>query len=150
MAHTMKKSTFVFGTALLLASFGTLGAACKKKEEPKPAVVPEPAPTPAPTPAPEPELKPVVEEAEDAGADVVIKKLSANAVNVSRLKQCCAQLSAEAKKLGAAPEAAVLMGAAAQCNATAGSLGANASAPELGIIKNLLGGRTIPPVCAGF
>lgn len=65
---------------------------------------------------------------------------------LARLKQCCAALAAEAKRLGASPEAGVLASAAAQCN----TIAASGNAPEVGVLKNLLAGRTIPPVCAGF
>ncbi len=65
---------------------------------------------------------------------------------LARLKQCCAALAAEAKRLGSSPEAGVLASAAAQCN----TIAASGNAPEVGVLKNLLAGRTIPPVCAGF
>jgi hypothetical protein len=70
--------------------------------------------------------------------------------NVARLKQCCAQLSAEAKRLGPSPEAGLLNNAAAQCMAIAAAAGPNGTAPELGAIRTLLAGRNIPPICAGF
>lgn len=70
--------------------------------------------------------------------------------NVARLRQCCAVLAAEAKRLGSSPEAGLLNTAAAQCNTLATAAGPSGTAPELGALRSLLAGRTIPPVCAGF
>jgi len=70
--------------------------------------------------------------------------------SLARLRECCNQLSADAKRLGASPEAGVLASAAAQCIATVNAAGPNGTAPELGLIRNLLAGRNLPPMCAGF
>jgi len=70
--------------------------------------------------------------------------------NVARLKQCCNQLAIQAKAMPNSPEGGLFAQAAAQCNATAASLGPNVNAPELGALKTLLAGRNIPAVCAGF
>jgi hypothetical protein len=70
--------------------------------------------------------------------------------NVARLKQCCNQLSIQAKAMANSPEGGMFQQAAAQCNTMASSLGPGASAPEMGVFKTLLAGRNIPPVCAGF
>jgi hypothetical protein len=70
--------------------------------------------------------------------------------NVARLRQCCEQLAKEAKRLGSSPEAGLLNTAAAQCNTLAAAAGPSGTAPELGALRSLLAGRTIPPVCAGF
>lgn len=70
--------------------------------------------------------------------------------NVARLKQCCNQLAIQAKAMPNSPEGGLFAQAAAQCNATAASLGPNANAPELGALKTLLAGRNLPAVCAGF
>jgi ribosomal protein L37AE/L43A len=70
--------------------------------------------------------------------------------NVARLKQCCAALAAEGKRLGSSPEAGVLVQAAAQCMTIANGVAPNGTAPELGAIRTLLAGRNVPPVCAGF
>ena len=43
-----------------------------------------------------------------------------------------------------------LQQAAAQCSAMAGQAGATGNAPELGVLRTLLAGRTVPAVCAGF
>lgn len=67
--------------------------------------------------------------------------------NVARLRQCCAALAAESKRLGNSPELAT---AAAQCMVLANAAGPTGNAPELGALRGLLAGRTIPPICAGF
>ena len=59
------------------------------------------------------------------------------------LGACCAAIATAAKGLGASPEAGVLMGAAAQCQALAAQAAAGNS-PELGALKAALGGRSIP------
>lgn len=69
--------------------------------------------------------------------------------SLARLKACCAQLAAEAKRLGASPEAGVLASAAAQCNTLVANAGSG-NAPELGVLKTVLAGRNIPAVCSGF
>lgn len=70
--------------------------------------------------------------------------------NVARLRQCCAALAAEAKRLGASPEAGLINTAAAQCNALVTAAGPNGNAPELGAIRTMLAGRNVPAICAGF
>jgi hypothetical protein len=70
--------------------------------------------------------------------------------NMARLAQCCNALSAQAKALGASPEAGVIASAAAQCLAMVKAAGPNGNAPELGALKTLLAGRSIPAICAGF
>ncbi len=70
--------------------------------------------------------------------------------NLARLGQCCAALAAEARRLGASPEAGVLLSAAAQCQALVNAAGPNGNAPELGALRAALAGRQVPAVCAGF
>jgi len=70
--------------------------------------------------------------------------------NVGRLGQCCAQLAAEAKRLGASPEAGLLLSAAAQCSVLVNQAGPTGTAPELGALRAALAGRNLPAVCAGF
>lgn len=136
--------------ALAASSAIPLLAACPKKETP--AIV-DAAPPPPPVEDAAPlVLVPVEEDAGvDAGADAGPKKYGpAVNANVARLKQCCAALGAQAKQLGASPEAGMLQQAAAQCSAMAGQAGASGNAPELGVLRTLLAGRTVPAVCAGF
>ncbi len=122
---------------------------CSGHTAPTDAGVPSAVPTVAPT---VPSLEPATEEdagTGDAQAEAG-KKGAAVPTNVTRLRQCCAQLAVEARKLGASPEAGILLGAAGQCNALATQAGASGTAPEMGAIRTALKGRTVPPVCAGF
>ncbi len=70
--------------------------------------------------------------------------------NLARLRQCCAALAAEAKRLGSSPEAGMINSAAQQCNTLVAAAGPSGNAPELGALKTLLAGRNIPAICAGF
>jgi hypothetical protein len=69
--------------------------------------------------------------------------------NTARIRLCCNAIRGEAKKLGAAPEAMVMMGIAAQCDVLAVQA-SSGSAPEFGQVRQLLKGRTIPNACAGM
>jgi hypothetical protein len=69
---------------------------------------------------------------------------------IARLRQCCSALANEAKRLGNAPEAGLLNGAAAQCVTIVNAAGPTGTAPELNAIRTMLAGRNIPPVCAGL
>lgn len=135
---------------LALCSVVPLLPACSKKETPVFDAGPPPPPTEeAPT-----VLLPMEEEDagdEDAGAEVK-QAAPGKAVNpnVTRLKQCCNALAAEAKRLGASPEAGVLTTAAAQCTAAANQAGATGNAPELGALRGLLAGRNIPALCSNL
>jgi hypothetical protein len=136
--------------ALAIFSAMPLLVACPKKETPQP---PEAAPPPPPTDTTPTVLTPLTDD--DAGADAAEagpKKPTGPGVNpnVARLRQCCSALKAQAKALGASPEAGLILGAAAQCDGLASQAGASGTAPELNVIKGLLGGKNVPPVCAGF
>lgn len=148
MSSPIRRSLF----ALAVFSAVPLLVACPKKETPQPpeAAAPEPVEAAAPT-----VLEPIVEDAgiEDAGEDADAgKKLTGKPVNtnVARLKQCCAQLSTQAKAMANSPEGGFFQQAAAQCNQMANSLGPSGNAPELGALKVVLAGRNIPAICAGF
>ena len=135
--------------ALAIFSAIPLLAACPKKEPP---------PFDAGPPPPPPEdVAPVLQEmpVDDAGpdvdaADAAKPKGPAVNTNVARLKQCCNQLAVQGKQLGNSPEAGMFTSAAAQCNAIASQVAPGGTAPELGVIRNLLAGRTLPAACAGF
>jgi hypothetical protein len=125
--------------------------ACPKKETP---VVVDASPPPPP-PDPDTGVTQLVPLEEDAGqpdADAGKPKWSGPGVNtnVARLKQCCNQLAITAKSMANSPEGAMLKSAADQCNAMAVQAGPTGTAPELGMLRGLLAGRTIPPACAGF
>jgi hypothetical protein len=137
--------------ALFVCSVVPLLAACPKKETPQV----DAAPPPPPVEDVQTNLVPMEEDAgevADADADAPAKKYTGPAVNtnVARLKQCCAALSAEAKRMGSSPEAGMFTTAAAQCSQLATQIGPSGNAPELGAIRGLLVGRNVPAVCAGF
>jgi hypothetical protein len=148
MSLSPRRSIF----ALLMFSAVPLLAACPKKEQPATVDAAPPPPPPA-----EDAQTVLVEMVEDAGPDVADAadakpKYTGAAVNtnVARLKQCCNQLAAEAKRMGNSPEAGMFTAAAAQCNTIAAQVGPTGTAPELGALRSLLAGRTIPAPCAGF
>jgi len=147
MALSTRRTIF----ALAIFSAVPLLVACPKKPTPEVDAGPPPPP---PEEASTTVLVPLEEDAgADADADADAGKKATGPyvpTNVARLKQCCGQLRTQAKALGASPEAGMLMGAAAQCDALASQAGPSGTAPELGVIKQLLAGRNIPPVCAGF
>lgn len=133
----------------LLAAVALLAGCPKKKEDPAPIPPPTVAVPVNTAPA---DLVPVEEDAGfDAGVDAADAAKPGIYVptNVARLRACCAQIGSEARKLGMSPEAAVLAGVAVQCNAMAGQVGPNGNAPELGTLRNLLKGHTIP-ACQTF
>ena len=150
MRRSAFRSSFVifalFGIAPLM-----LGSGCKEK----PAAVDA---APPPPPPPEVDAAPVdiVPMEEDAGVDAAdaadaAKKFGPGGnLNVARLKQCCGQLRAEGKKLGMSPEAGLFSAAAAQCDGIAAQAGPTGTAPELGLLRTALQGRTVPGVCARF
>ena len=136
--------------ALTLLTLLPLMTGCPKKKEEVVDAAPPPVATPVATVE---DLKPM--EVEDAGADTGIdagKKVGvAVNPNVARLRACCNQLGAQAKQLGAgSAEGGMLIAAAAQCNAMAAQAGASGNAAEMGVIRGLLQGKAIPPVCGGF
>jgi len=133
---------FVFSALPLLV-------ACPKKDPPPVDAAPPPPPDPDTGAT---VLVPLEEDAgQDADADAKPKFTGTGVnTNVARLKQCCNALNAEAKRLGASPEAGMFSNAAAQCTVIANGVGPQGNAPELGTLKTLLAGRTIPAVCQGF
>lgn len=125
-------------------------AGCPKKETPVfDAGLPPPPPE-----EDVPPLQPMEEDAGeeiDTGVDAPVKYTGpAVNANVARLRQCCNQLAAEAKRMGSSPEAGMFSAAAAQCSTMAAQAGPKGTAPELGVLRGVLAGRTIPAVCAGF
>lgn len=141
MALSIRRSVF----ALAIFSAMPLLVACPKKEPPP---VPEAAAPPPPEEASTTVLVPLEEDAgPDADADAEAgKKFTGPFVptNVARLRQCCAAIRKQAQ---GAPE---LVAAATSCDQLAAQAGPSGNAPELGALRGLFGGRTIPPVCAGF
>lgn len=147
MALSTRRTVF----AIAIFSALPLLVACPKKEEP---VIVDAAPPPEPEQDSAPLVLTTLEEdaGEDADAEAEAPKKTGRAVptNVARLRQCCGQLRTQAKAMGSTPESGMLLGAAAQCDGLAAQAGPGANAPELGILKGVLAGRNIPPICAGF
>jgi hypothetical protein len=73
---------------------------------------------------------------------------SANA-NQYRIKQCCAAMRKQAAGMGASPEANILVGFAAQCDLIAAQA-VGGTAPEFGVLRQMIAGRTLPAACAGL
>jgi hypothetical protein len=139
--------------SLALCSLPGVLLGCPKKKE-VPAVV-DAAPPPPPVEDAAPAALVLMEE--DSGLDAgdaadAKPKYTGPAVhgNVLRLKQCCSALNAEAKRMGASPEAGMFAAAATQCNTLASQVGPTGTAPELGVLRGLLAGRNIPAICGGF
>ena len=148
MRLSIRRSLF----ALAVFSALPMLVACPKKETP--AIVIDAGPPPAPVDTAPTVIVPLEEPdagldagEEDADADAGKPKGPGVPTNVARIKQCCAQLRTQAKALGASPEAGMLNAAAAQCDSAAVQVGSKGTAPELGAVKALLAGRTLPPVC---
>lgn len=136
--------------AFSIAAAAPLLAACPKKDQP--AVVDAGPPPPPPVEAAVVDLTPIVE---DAGPDVYeasAPKWTGPAPNpmVTRIKQCCAAIRAQAKALGASPEANMINTAAASCDALAAQAAASGNAPEFTAVKSLMQGKPLPAVCAGL
>lgn len=95
-----------------------------------------------------------LDDTTDAGADAdaAPPKHLGPAVNpnVARLKQCCNALAAQAKQNANSPEGQMMLTAATQCSTAAASVGPSGTAPELAVIRQMLAGHTIPPVCQGL
>ena len=138
-----------FAFALALTGVIPLLTGCPKKETPVVDAGPPPPPEEAST-----SLVPMEEDAgaADADADAPAKKWTGPAVNpnVQKLKACCAALGNQGKQNAASPEGQMIINAAAQCNTAAGHLGPNGTAPELAVVRGLMQGKTIPPICAGL
>jgi hypothetical protein len=127
-------------------------AACK---EPPAAATFDAAPAPVPTDAAPTVLVPLDEDAGivvDASRPPVRHAGSGLTSNQARAKQCCNELRAQAKTLGASPEANILTGFAAQCDMVAMQMGptSGGQAPEFGALRQLLKGHTIPGICNGL
>ncbi len=147
MSFSMRRVAF----AVVVSSALPLLAGCPKKETPVvdagPAVTAAPVEDAAPT-----VLMPMDEDAGwDAGYDAG-KRATGPAVNtnVARLKQCCSALASQGKSLGNSPEGAMVTAAGAQCSTMALQAGPTGTAPELGTLRTILAGKTIPAACAGF
>jgi hypothetical protein len=140
-------------TVLSVAFVCVVVAACNK---PQVAAVFDAGPPPAAVDAAPVQLAPI---SDDAGSTVdaavaVVKHTGGPGLtnNQARAKQCCNALRAEAKGLGASPEANMLTSFAAQCDMVAMQMGptSGGQAPEFAAIRTLLKGHNIPGVCNGL
>jgi hypothetical protein len=138
---------------VVVASCGivVLAAACKK--DPPPAPLDLGQATPPPADAGVVQITPL-DDAGDAAAEVgpPVKPRGNGTptnANAARIRQCCNAIRHEAAKLGAAPEAAMMIGVAAQCDMVAAQV-AGGSAPEFGQVRTMLKGHVIPAACSGM
>jgi hypothetical protein len=148
MARLSRHTFFAFST-FCAAALVVLSGACKKDPPPPPIdLTPPPA-----VDAGVVQLVPL-DDAGDAAPEVAPPKghggggAPTNA-NAARIRQCCNAIRHEAAKLGAAPEAAMMIAAAAQCDVVASQV-AGGSAPEFGQVRTLLKGHTLPAACSGM
>ncbi len=139
--------------AIACLSLLPLLQACK--QPPAPATV-DASPPPVPTDAAPTQLVPLDEDAGstvDAAPPAVHHAAGGGlTTNQSRAKQCCNALRAQAKTMGASPEANILVGFAAQCDMVAMQIGPTSGghAPEFAGLRQLLKGHNIPGVCSGL
>jgi hypothetical protein len=120
---------------------------CPKKE---PAV--EDAGPPAPAALPDvtelaplaDDAGPVVDAAPEAG-----KKLGGGGYNSNQLKikACCNAMRAQAKQMGASPEAFQINALAAQCDMFVTQVGPQGNAPELNQLREILKSIKLPSAC---
>jgi hypothetical protein len=138
---------------LTMSGVAVLASGCSSCEKKPPPVIDPGPPPPAPVDAGLVPLTPL-DDSLDAGVDGGPPKPHGSWTppnpNVARMKQCCAAIRKEAKNLGAAPEATMLVGIAAQCDMMASQLGSSGTAPEFAQVRQLLKGRTIPAACSGM
>ena len=144
----MTRSSHRLVFAFLVASGVAVLCGCEKKVTP-PVEAPPPPP---PVDAGIVQLVPL-DDAGDAAPEAAPVKPHGPYVptntNTARIKQCCNAVRHEAAKLGAAPEAAVMIGLAAQCDLLAVQA-SSGNAPEFAQVRAMLKGRTIPAACSGM
>jgi hypothetical protein len=141
---------FALVTASSLALLGLPGcSSCDKKPPPPVDLTP---PAPPPVDAAPVEIKPLDDTPDASDASEPPKPHGTwkpSNPNTARIKLCCNAIRTQAKTLGAAPEAVMMMTIAAQCDQVAVQVGGG-SAPEFAQVRQLLKGRTIPNACQGM
>ena len=100
-----------------------------------------------------PKKQPPVVDAGDEGdgaPDAGPKKWTGPGVNPNQAKiqMCCRAMRAQAKTLGASPEAFQLTAAAAQCDVFAKQVGPAGNAPELNQLRQVLRSVKLPNGCS--
>ncbi|HEY8042092.1 MAG TPA: hypothetical protein VIF15_19950 [Polyangiaceae bacterium] len=115
----------------------------------KPVPVEDAAPPPEPPEAAV--LAPLTDDGGDDGeAEAEAgKKWTGPGVNPNQQKisACCNAMRAQAKTLGASPEAFQLQAAAAQCDVFAKQVGPGGNAPELAQLRAMLKSVKLPAAC---
>ncbi len=141
---------------LVLAASGvvTLEAGCSAcKKDPPPPIDLGPPP-PVALDAGVVQLTPLEDAGSDSGVDAGKGRPHGTYTppnqNAARIKQCCAAIRHEATKLGASPEATMMVGIAAQCELMAVQVTSTGTAPEFAQVRQLLKGRTVPAACSGM
>jgi len=149
----MNRSPFCRALSLLVVAAAmplfTLG--CPKK--PAPAVVDAAPDEPAVIDAGVTQLEPLDEDSgPEAGPPAPTGHGGSGASgsgNQYRIKQCCTAMRKQAAGMGVSPEANILIGLAAQCDLIAAQA-VGGTAPEFGVFRQMIAGRTLPSACAGF
>ncbi len=121
---------------------------CPKKEP----MVEDAAPPPPPAVSEVTELAPL---SDDAGPDADAapeagKKLSGGGgynSNQLKIKACCNAMRAQAKQMGASPEAFQINALAAQCDMFVTQVGPAGNAPELNQLREILKSIKLPSAC---
>lgn len=142
-----------FRRAAVFVAFTTFGPVlmlgCPKKE---PMVEDAGAPPPPPASSQVTELAPLTD---DAGPDADAapeagKKLGGGGgynTNQLKIKACCNAMRAQAKAMGASPEAFQITALAAQCDMFVTQVGPAGNAPELNQLRQILKSVKLPSAC---
>jgi hypothetical protein len=147
MTSPARRAAIFFTFAL---AFPVFVMGCPKKQ---PAVVDAGEPPPPPASSSVTELAPLTEDdAGDAAAEAEAgpKKWTGGPgynPNQARIAMCCNAMRAEARKLGASPEAFQLTAAAGQCDILARQVGPAGNAPELNQLRQVLRSVRLPAAC---
>ena len=145
MTSSPARRAVIFFTFALAFPVFVMG--CPKKPPP----VVDAGEPPPPASSSVAELAPLVDDAGDEGdgAPEAGKKWTGPGVNPNQAKiqACCRAMRAEAKTLGASPEAFQLTAAAAQCDVFAKQVGPAGNAPELNQLRQILRSVKLPNGC---
>jgi hypothetical protein len=141
------RRTFGFFVFTLAIPMFVLG--CPKKPQP---VVEDAAPPPPATSSGPLVLAPLEDDAGDAGdgdAADAHPKGSGPGLNPNQLKikACCNSMRAQAKQMGASPEAFQMNTLAAQCDQIAAQVGPAGNAPEFAQLRQILKSVKLPSAC---
>ncbi|HEX7600408.1 MAG TPA: hypothetical protein VF316_02340 [Polyangiaceae bacterium] len=150
----MNRSRAILGLGLA-AVLPLVLLGCPKKDVPTVDAAPAPTPTPTPTQT-ETNLTPLDEDAGSDASDAsdAKPKWTGPAVNPNqlRIRQCCNAIRTQAKSLGTSPEAAQMVQAAAMCDGVSMAVTSTGAgqAPEFAPVRQMLAGKSIPPICQGL